>query len=79
MNETHNRIVKEIAPINQRHHLKELCEAGERVLKVVEDMMPGVRYIALKDYQELNEAPIALRSAIQSTKAMLKAGKAQTR
>lgn len=43
---------------------KALREAGLRCLALIEAMMPGVRNIALQNYQELNEAPIAMRKAI---------------
>ena len=42
----------------------ELVEAAEMLLRLVDDMMPGVRYIALQDYKLLNEAPIKARQAI---------------
>ena len=35
-----------------------------RMLAVYEALMPGVRYISVKDYAELNNAPIAARLAL---------------
>ena len=41
-----------------------LREALKEMLLLVEDMMPGVRNIAMKDYARLNEAPIKARQAL---------------
>lgn len=45
--------------------VRDLADAGERMLKLCEALMPGVRYIALQNYAEANEAPIAMRKALQ--------------
>lgn len=42
----------------------ELAEALRRMLAVYEALMPGVRYIAVKNYAELNDAPLAARAAL---------------
>lgn len=47
----------------------ELAECLRRMLAVYEALMPGVRHIAVKDYQELNEAPVAARAALAKVKA----------
>lgn len=41
-----------------------LKDALRRMLKVYEALMPGVRYIAVQDYAELNDAPIAARKLL---------------
>jgi hypothetical protein len=38
------------------------------MLKVYEMLMPGIKYIAVPDYQELNEAPIFARQMLEKTK-----------
>lgn len=48
--------------------VQDLVEALEGTLKVIDMLMPGVRYIAVQDYQTLNEAPIAARKAIDAYK-----------
>jgi hypothetical protein len=39
-------------------------DALRRMLAVYEELMPGVRHISVKNYAELNEAPIAARRAL---------------
>lgn len=41
-----------------------LADALERALRVIEALMPGVRFISVQNYAELNEAPIAARAAL---------------
>ena len=38
-----------------------------RLLRVIEALMPGLKHIAIEDYQELNEAPIAARDALSDS------------
>jgi hypothetical protein len=38
------------------------------LLNLVEDMMPGVTHIALKDYARLNDAPIRARRLVEAMK-----------
>lgn len=38
----------------------------EDTLALIEDMMPGVAYIALQDYAPLNEVPLRLRVALRN-------------
>ena len=45
-----------------------LLEATEMLLRLAKDMMPGVRYIALPDYQLLNDALIKGEQAIKLAK-----------
>lgn len=52
-------------------NLLALAAALERMLKVQEALMPGVRYIAVQDYAELNDAPIAARHALTAFKGNL--------
>jgi hypothetical protein len=47
---------------------KDLLEATEMLLKLVGDMMPGVRYIALPDYALLNDAQVKATLAIAAAK-----------
>jgi hypothetical protein len=46
----------------------QLVQATEMLLRLVHDMMPGVRHIALQDYQLLNEAPIKGELALAKAK-----------
>ena len=39
-----------------------------RLLRVIDALMPGLKHIAIEDYQELNEAPIAARAAEAAAK-----------
>ena len=43
---------------------KEMYAALKECLTLIDDMMPGVKRIALPSYQRLNDAPIAGRAAI---------------
>jgi hypothetical protein len=45
-----------------------LLEATEMLLRLVHDLMPGVRHISLPDYQLLNEAPIKAAAAIAAAR-----------
>jgi hypothetical protein len=49
----------------QRDELAAVCE---RLLAVIDELMPGVGAIAVKDYAELNDAPIAARKVIAAAK-----------
>lgn len=42
-----------------------LVDAIGRMLAVYEALMPGLRHIAVKDYREINEAPIAALAALK--------------
>lgn len=41
-----------------------LADALERMLDVQEALMPGLAHIAVRNYAEVNEAPIAARAAL---------------
>jgi hypothetical protein len=45
-----------------KRELEGLLARAERLIVA---MMPGIKYIALQDYQELNEVPIDLLKAIK--------------
>ncbi len=47
---------------------EEIIDAFNNLLDLVEDMMPGVAHIALKDYSRLNEAPIRARKIVEALK-----------
>lgn len=42
----------------------EMLAALRGAIKVIDALMPGLRYIAVQDYQAVNEVPIALRAAL---------------
>ena len=44
---------------------KEMYTALKDCLAVIEELMPGVRGLAIQNYQRLNDAPIAGRAAIR--------------
>ena len=46
--------------------LADLLAVIPRLLRVIEALMPGLKHIAIEDYQELNEAPIAARAALSA-------------
>lgn len=46
-------------------------DAIERGSKVIEALMPGLRHIAVQNYQEVNEAPIAMAQAADALRAAL--------
>ena len=46
----------------------QLRDACERLLALVGQLMPGVQHIALQDYTELNDAPVAARRALYRAK-----------
>jgi hypothetical protein len=43
----------------------DLAASVERLLAVIDALMPGVRYISVQNYAELNDAPIAARAALR--------------
>jgi hypothetical protein len=45
--------------------IEELERVTKRLLKLVGDMMPGVRHIALPDYQLLNDAQVEAEEALR--------------
>lgn len=45
------------------------ADALRRMLAVQDALMPGVRHIAVQNYVELNDAPIAARAALAAAKA----------
>jgi hypothetical protein len=47
---------------------KRLAAVIPRLIAVIEDLSPGVQHIALKSYQEFNEAPIEARAALKAWK-----------
>jgi len=47
----------------------QLRAAGKRMLAVYEALMPGLRHIAVKDYREINDAPIEMRRLCGATEA----------
>lgn len=47
----------------------DLLEATEMLLRLVKDMLPSVRYIALPDYKLLNDAMIKGEQAIALAKS----------
>lgn len=49
-----------------------LAESLRRMLAVYKALMPGIRYIAVQDYAELNEAPIEARQALAAYEARRK-------
>ncbi len=49
----------------------DLLAAMERMVAVCEALMPGVRFIAVKDYGELNDAPIAARKAMAKARGLV--------
>jgi hypothetical protein len=40
-------------------------------LEVIDTLMPGVRHLALQDYQSLNETPARMREALESLEKLL--------
>jgi hypothetical protein len=51
--------------------IKHLVKAAEDMLAMANDLMPGVKHIALQDYERLNLAPIAMREAINNAREVL--------
>lgn len=45
-----------------------LLAALEDALRVIEALMPGVKYISVQDYALLNDAPLAARKALAEAK-----------
>ena len=46
-------------------------DAIERGQKVIEALMPGLRHIAVQNYQEVNEAPMAMADAVDALREAL--------
>lgn len=42
-----------------------LIDDLKAALELINNMMPGVRHVALQDYRSLNDTPLALRAAIE--------------
>lgn len=57
-----------LRPVVDSH--ADLVSALERMLGVQEMLMPGLRHIAVPDYQELNEAPLAARAALAKAEGL---------
>lgn len=47
----------------------DMLDALKRMLAVYEALMPGLRHIAVRDYAEINDAPLAARKAIAKAEA----------
>lgn len=50
------------------HTNTECQKVVQDLLDVIDMLMPGVRHIAIQDYQKLNEAPIAARELLAKSK-----------
>ena len=44
--------------------IDQLRAAGKRLLEAYYSLLPGIKYIALQDYQIINEAPLEMKAAI---------------
>jgi len=58
--------------------LAEAATLMTRLLAVIEELMPGVRHIALKRYDELNNAPLDARAFIARTSSSADGGGASS-
>jgi len=52
-----------------KHDTKKVIED---LLRVIEDLMPGVRHLALQDYAILNDAPLAAREHLAEMESAAK-------
>jgi hypothetical protein len=47
--------------------INELREALEECVKAIQQLMPGIRHIAVQDYENINIAPIMARAALANS------------
>ncbi len=45
----------------------DMLEALKLAGKLIDDLMPGIRHLALQDYRSVNETPLAMAAAIRKT------------
>lgn len=45
--------------------ISELEQTVERLLTIIDALMPGAKHLALQDYKELNDAPIEARRLLK--------------
>jgi len=50
----------------------EMLEALKECLVLIDDLMPGVKYIALQNYRRMNDAPYNAEKIIRKAEAELK-------